>query len=113
MRGTEGRRGETSGLRRKRSFLIIRTGPVMRPPASPWAQLATPAGLKPSGSLSGARACLRLRPSWLRTLTAQGERYIEAGDLAALLGKKATGGHWNSGIETDGYRYRTAALFRT
>jgi hypothetical protein len=41
--------------------------------------------------------------------------------LAAELGKKPSGGHWNSGIavlrnnapiETDGRRYRTALLFR-
>jgi hypothetical protein len=57
----------------------------------------------------------------LRTLAAQGERYIEAGELAALLGRKASGGHWNSGIavlrnngliETDGHRYRTTVLLR-
>jgi hypothetical protein len=55
----------------------------------------------------------------LRTLAARGERYIDADELAAALGKKPTGGHWNSGIavlrnngliETDGRRYRTAAL---
>jgi hypothetical protein len=46
---------------------------------------------------------------------------MNAQDLAATLGKKPTGGHWNSGIavlrnngliEADGRRYRTAALFR-
>jgi hypothetical protein len=51
----------------------------------------------------------------------QGECYMDADQLAATLGKKPTGGHWNSGIavlrnngliETDGRRYRTAALFR-
>jgi len=51
----------------------------------------------------------------LRTLAAQGERYIDANELAAILGKKPSGGHWNSGIavlrnngliETDGRRYR-------
>jgi hypothetical protein len=57
----------------------------------------------------------------LRTLAAQGERYMDADELAAVLGKKPSGGHWNSGIallrnngliETDGRRYRTATLFR-
>jgi hypothetical protein len=46
---------------------------------------------------------------------------MDADELAATLGKKPTGGHWNSGIavlrnngliETDGRRYRSAALFR-
>jgi hypothetical protein len=64
----------------------------------------------------------------LRTLTAQGERYMDVGELATALGKKPTGGHWNSGIAilrnnglietkpavgTPGSkRYRAAALFR-
>jgi hypothetical protein len=48
-------------------------------------------------------------------------RLIDADELAATLGKKPSGGHWNSGIavlrnygliETDGRRYRAAALFR-
>jgi hypothetical protein len=42
-------------------------------------------------------------------------------ELAAMLGKKPTGGHWNSEvvvlrdnglIEADGCRYRITALFR-
>jgi hypothetical protein len=33
----------------------------------------------------------------LRTLAAQGERYVDADELAAILGKKPNGGHWNSG----------------
>ena len=95
---------------------------------------ATPVGLEAAGEVPPAPStpaerlalwCARLpspAPELLRALAAQGERYIEAGELAALLGKKATGGHWNSGIavlrnngliETDGHRYRTAALFRT
>jgi hypothetical protein len=57
----------------------------------------------------------------LRALAAQGERYMDADDLAAVLGKKPSGGHWNSGIavlrnngliEIDGRRYRSASLFR-
>lgn len=56
-------------------------------------------------------------PEMLRTLAAQGERYMDADELAAVLGKKPTGGHWNCGIavlrnngliETDGRRYRSA-----
>jgi hypothetical protein len=56
----------------------------------------------------------------LRTLATQGERYMDADELAAILGKKPSGGHWNSGIavlrnngliETDGRRYRVAGLF--
>ena len=59
---------------------------------------------------------------------AQGERYVEADELAAMLGKKPTGGHWNSGIAVlrnnglieaepaltaaGGKRYRITALFR-
>jgi hypothetical protein len=27
-------------------------------------------------------------------LAAQGERYFDAGELAAMLGKKPSGGHW-------------------
>ena len=57
----------------------------------------------------------------LRALAEQGERYLDADELAAMLGKKASGGHWNSGIavlrnngliEIDGRRYRAAKLFR-
>jgi predicted transcriptional regulator len=64
----------------------------------------------------------------LRILAARGERYMDAEDLAAVLGKKRSGSHWNSGIavlrnngliETEpapaqagGRRYRIAALFR-
>ena len=57
----------------------------------------------------------------LRTLAAQGERYVELAELASALGKKATGGHWNSGIallrnnglvEVSGKRLRVSDLFR-
>ena len=132
-----------------------------------WGQLATLAGLKPSGghfnagrkdlraagyvaetnglvtaTLSGLKAagevppapstpaerlalwCDRLpapAPEMLRSLSAHGERYMGADELAAMLDKKPSGGHWNSGIavlrnngliETDGRRYRTAVLLR-
>jgi hypothetical protein len=94
---------------------------------------ATTAGLKAAGEVAPAPStpaerlalwCDRLpspAPEMLRILAAQGERYMDAEELAAVLGKKPSGGHWNSGIavlrnngliETDGRRYRTAALFR-
>jgi hypothetical protein len=132
-----------------------------------WGQLATLAGLKPSGghfnagrkelraagyvaeanglvtaTSQGMKAagevppspstpaerlalwCDRLpspAPEMLRALAAQGEAYMDADELAALLGKKPSGGHWNSGIavlrnnrliETNGRRYRSVLLFR-
>ena len=66
-------------------------------------------------------------PEMLRTLAAQGERYMDADELAAMLDKKSSGGHWNSGIavlrnngliEADplagaGRRYRLASLLRS
>jgi uncharacterized protein len=94
---------------------------------------ASPIGLKAAGEVPPAPStpaerlalwCGRLpspAPEMLRTLAAQGERYIDAEELAAAMGKKPSGGHWNSGIavlrnngliETDGRRYRSAALFR-
>jgi hypothetical protein len=68
--------------------------------------------------------CSRLpspAPEMLRTLAAQGERYMETTELAVALGKKATGGHWNSGVallrnnglvEMSGKRLRVSELFR-
>jgi hypothetical protein len=94
---------------------------------------ATPAGMKIAGEVPPAPStpaerlalwCARLpspAPEMLRALAARGERYMDAAELASALGKKATGGHWNSGIavlrnngliESDGRRYRSAALFR-
>jgi hypothetical protein len=93
----------------------------------------TPVGLKAAGEVPPGPStpadrlalwCSRLpapAPEMLRTLAEQGERYIDADELAAILGKKPSGGHWNSGIavlrnngliETDGRRYRPASLFR-
>ena len=94
----------------------------------------TPEGIKLAGDVPPAPTtpaerlalwCGRLpspAPEMLRTLAAQGERYIDANQLAQTIGKKPTGGHWNSGIamlrnngliETDGRRrYRCIALFR-
>jgi hypothetical protein len=60
-------------------------------------------------------------PEMLRALAAQSDRHIEADELAAMIGKKPTGGHRNSGIavlrnnsliEADGKRYRIGPLFR-
>lgn len=60
-------------------------------------------------------------PEMLRALAGQGERYMDAGELASALGKKPSGGDWNSGIavlrnngliETDGRRFRAAVLLR-
>jgi hypothetical protein len=95
--------------------------------------MPTPGGLKAAGEVPTAPStpaerltlwCDRLpspAPEILRTLAARGDRYMDADELAATLGKKPSGGHWNSGIavlrnngliETDGRRYRSAALFR-
>ncbi|MBV8578365.1 MAG: hypothetical protein JOZ58_25440 [Acetobacteraceae bacterium] len=93
----------------------------------------SPAGMEVAGEVPPAPSsaeerlalwCARLpspAPDMLRTLAAQGERYIEPEELALALGKKATGGHWNSGIallrnngliEVSGKRLRVGALFR-
>jgi uncharacterized protein len=94
---------------------------------------ATAEGMKAAGEVPPAPStpaerlalwCDRLpspAPEMLRTLAARGEAYTDAEELASALGKKPSGGHWNSGvavlrnnglIETDGRRYRSAALFR-
>jgi hypothetical protein len=93
----------------------------------------TPDGLKAAGEVPPAPStpaerlamwCDRLpspAPEMLRTLATQGERYMDAEELAATLDKKPSGGHWNSGIavlrnngliEADGRRYRVAELLR-
>jgi uncharacterized protein len=93
----------------------------------------TPKGLKAAGEVPPAPStpaerlalwCNRLpapAPEMLRTLAAQGDAYMDADALAAVLGKKPSGGHWNSGIailrnngliETDGRRFRATALLR-
>ena len=68
--------------------------------------------------------CSRLpspAPEMLRALAARGEHYTEVEELAAVLGKKPTGGHWNSGIallrnngliEANGRRFRVSELLR-
>jgi hypothetical protein len=94
---------------------------------------ATPKGLNAAGEVPPAPStpaerlamwCDRLpspAPEMLRTLAKQGDHHMSAEELAAAIGKKPSGGHWNSGIavlrnngliETDGRRYRTAVLFR-
>jgi hypothetical protein len=98
----------------------------------------TKAGLKAAGTVPLAPStpaerlalwCERLpapAPEILRTLAAQNGCSMSADELAAALGKKPSGGHWNSGIailrnnrliEADpvvgtGRRYRLAVLLR-
>ncbi|HTT81735.1 MAG TPA: DUF87 domain-containing protein [Stellaceae bacterium] len=97
----------------------------------------TPAGLAAAGEVPPSPStpaerldlwCSRLpapAPEMLRPLVAQGGHSMDAGELAAALGKKPTGGHWNSGIAvlrnnglievdaaTGGRCYRAAALLR-
>jgi hypothetical protein len=100
---------------------------------------ATKAGLKAAGTVPPAPStpaerlalwCERLpapAPDILRTLAAQGDRSMPVDELAAALGKKPSGGHWNSGIavlrnngliEADavagaGRHYRLAVLLRS
>jgi hypothetical protein len=94
--------------------------------------LATSAGLKAAGEVPSVpsapstpaglvRSLPTPAPEMLRALAAQGERYMDADELASALGKKPSSGHRNSGIavlcnndliETDGRRYRAAVLFR-
>jgi hypothetical protein len=94
---------------------------------------ASPAGLHAAGEVPPAPStpaerlalwCERLpspAPEMLRSLAVQGERYTEIAELAVVLGKKPTGGHWNSGlallrnnglIEVSGKRLRASELFR-
>lgn len=93
---------------------------------------ATADGLRAAGEVPPAPSTLAERLSlWcgrlpspalemLRTLATQGEHFMDADELAAALGKKPSGGHWNSGIAVlrnnglieTGRRYRTATLFR-
>ena len=68
--------------------------------------------------------CSRLpspAPEMLRTLAVRGASYVEPAELAMAIGKKPTGGHWNSGIallrnngliEMSGKRLRVSELFR-
>jgi hypothetical protein len=96
--------------------------------------VVSPAGMDLAGEVPPAPStaeerlalwCSRLpspAPEMLRTLAAHGERYVEPAELAVALGKKATGGHWNSGIallrnnglvELNGKRLRVSELFRS
>lgn len=101
---------ETNGLVTATPSGLTTAGDVPPEPSTPAERLAMWCGRLPSPA-----------PEMLRALAARGEAYTEADELAAALGKKPTGGHWNSGIavlrnngliETDGRRYRTAPLFR-
>jgi len=94
---------------------------------------ASPAGLDAAGEVPSAPStpgerlalwCERLpspAPEMLRSLASHGGRYTEVIELAAALGKKPTGGHWNSGlallrnnglVEVSGKRLRVSELFR-
>jgi hypothetical protein len=94
---------------------------------------ASPAGLHTAGEVPPAPStpaerlalwCERLpspAPEMLRSLAVKGERYTEIAELAVVLGKKPTGGHWNSGlatlrnnglVEVSGKRIRASELFR-
>ena len=101
---------ETNGLVTPTPDGLKAAGEELPAPSTPAARLALWCGRLPAPA-----------PEMLRTLAAQGERYLDADELGAMLGKKPSGGHWNSGIavlrnngliETDGRRYRAADLFR-
>lgn len=105
---------ETNGLVAPTADGLKAAGEVPPAPSTPAERLALWCDRLPSPA-----------PEMLRILAARGERYVDADELAAALGKKPSGGHWNSGIavlrnnglvETDaqggGRRFRTAALFR-
>lgn len=93
----------------------------------------TSAGLAAAGEVPPAPStpaerlalwCSRLpspAPDMLRVLAARGAHFMSAEELADTLGKKPTGGHWNSGlallrnnglIEVNGRQFRAAELFR-
>jgi hypothetical protein len=101
---------EVNGLVTATAAGLNATGEVPPTPSTPAERLALWCDRLPSPA-----------PEMLRTLAGQGEAYMEADDLAAVLGKKPTGGHWNSGIavlrnngliEADGRSYRAAELLR-
>jgi hypothetical protein len=97
-----------------------------------WGQAATLAGLKPSGGHFNAGRKSSRESGYIEEvndllsasaigLKAAGAVPPAAEELAAAMGKKLSGGYWNSRvavlrnnglIETDGRRYRSAALFR-
>ena len=101
---------ETSGVVTPTPDGLKAAGEALPAPSTPAARLALWCGRLPAPA-----------PEMLRALAARGERYMDADELAAVLGKKPSGGHWNSGIavlrnngliETDGRRYRAADVFR-
>jgi hypothetical protein len=101
---------ETNGLVTPTTDGLKAAGEVPPAPSTPADRLALWCGRLPAPA-----------PEMLHMLAAQGEHYIDADELAVMLGKKPSGGHWNSGIavlrnnrliESDGRRYRAAELFR-
>jgi hypothetical protein len=101
---------ETNGLVTPTAEGLKAAGEVPPSPSTPGGRLALWCDRLPSPA-----------PEMLRALAVRGEKYMDAAELAAVLSKKPSGGHWNSGvavlrnnglIETDGRRYRSAALFR-
>jgi hypothetical protein len=101
---------ESDGLVMATADGLRAAGEVPSAPSTPAERLSLWCGRLPSPALE-----------MLRTLAAQGEHFMDADELAAALGKKPTGGHWNSGIavlrnngliETNGWPYRTTTLFR-
>jgi hypothetical protein len=101
---------ESDGLVTATADGLRAAGEVPPAPSTPAERLSLWCGRLPSLALE-----------ILRTLAAQREHFMDADELAAALGKKPTGGHWNSGIavlrnngliEPNGRPYRTTTLFR-
>jgi hypothetical protein len=78
---------ESDGLVTATADGLRAAGEVPSAPSTPAERLSLWCGRLPSPALE-----------MLRTLAAQGEHFMDADELAAALGKKPTGGHWNSGI---------------
>ncbi len=78
----------------------IAAGAIAAGPGNP---AAIAAGAIAAGRAARFVVCAAARlpapaPEMLRALAAQGGRFMDAAALAAALGKKPSGGHWNSGI---------------
>jgi hypothetical protein len=78
---------ESDGLVMATADGLRAAGEVPSAPSTPAERLSLCYGRLPSPALE-----------MLRTLAAQGEHFMDADELAAPLGKKPTGSHWNSGI---------------
>jgi hypothetical protein len=78
---------ESDGLVMATADGLRAAGEVPSAPSTPAERLSLWYGRLPSPALE-----------MLRTLAAQGEHFMDADELAAPLGKKPTGSHWNSGI---------------